>query len=64
MLFKASLVFVFVTLAAVFCAQPVEAAKGPKITNKLYFDIKQGDKDLGRSAFQSAPSPRIAVSDF
>lgn len=41
--------FVLVTVAALFCAQPVEAAKGPKITNKVYFDIKHGDKDMGRS---------------
>ena len=38
-----------VTVAAFFCAQSVEAAKGPKITHKVYFDIKHGDKDLGRS---------------
>jgi peptidyl-prolyl cis-trans isomerase B (cyclophilin B) len=31
-----------------FFAQNVEAAKGPKITHKVYFDIKQGDKELGR----------------
>ncbi|KAG8687062.1 Peptidyl-prolyl cis-trans isomerase B, partial [Ceratobasidium sp. 395] len=24
------------------------AAKGPKITNKVYFDIKHGDESLGR----------------
>jgi peptidyl-prolyl cis-trans isomerase B (cyclophilin B) len=48
---KASLVFLVVTLAAVFCAQSVEAARGPKITSKVYFDIKHGDKDMGRSAF-------------
>jgi peptidyl-prolyl cis-trans isomerase B (cyclophilin B) len=48
---KASLVFVVVTFAALFCAQPVEAARGPKVSNKVYFDIKHGDKDLGRSAF-------------
>ncbi|KAF7790345.1 hypothetical protein EIP86_001300 [Pleurotus ostreatoroseus] len=40
--------FVLVTIAAFFCAQPVEAAKGPKITHKVYFDIKHGDKDMGR----------------
>ncbi|KAH8993254.1 peptidylprolyl isomerase B [Lactarius hatsudake] len=45
---KASLVFVVVTLAAFFCAQPVEAARGPKITSKVYFDIQHGDKPLGR----------------
>jgi len=48
---KASLIFVVATLAAVFCAQSVEAARGPKITSKIYFDLKHGDKDLGRSAF-------------
>ncbi|CAM0137623.1 Peptidyl-prolyl cis-trans isomerase B [Umbelopsis sp. WA50703] len=26
----------------------VSAAKGPVISNKVYFDIKQGDQDLGR----------------
>ncbi|KAH9978927.1 cyclophilin-like domain-containing protein [Lactifluus volemus] len=45
---KATLFFVVATLAAVFCAQSVEAARGPKITSKIYFDIKHGDKDLGR----------------
>ncbi|KAJ2785022.1 Peptidyl-prolyl cis-trans isomerase B [Coemansia interrupta] len=29
-------------------AQIVEAARGPIVTNKVFFDIKQGDKDLGR----------------
>lgn len=48
---KASLVFVVVTLTAFFCAQPVEAARGPKITSKIFFDIKHGDQELGRSAF-------------
>jgi len=53
---KASLIFVVVSLAAVFCAQSVEAARGPKITHKVYFDIKHGDKDMGRSAFNSLSS--------
>ncbi|KAF9469942.1 cyclophilin-like domain-containing protein [Collybia nuda] len=43
-----SLAFVVVSIAAFFCAQSVEAAKGPRITHKVYFDIKHGDKDLGR----------------
>ena len=42
-------IFVLVSTVAFHCAQSVEAAKGPKITHKVYFDIKQGDKDLGRS---------------
>ncbi|KAJ7497506.1 peptidylprolyl isomerase B [Mycena latifolia] len=40
--------FVLVSVAAFFCAQPVDAAKGPKITHKVFFDIKHGDKDMGR----------------
>ncbi|KAF7428210.1 Peptidyl-prolyl cis-trans isomerase B [Pleurotus ostreatus] len=44
---RLSLAFILV-VAAIFCAQSVEAAKGPKITNKVYFDLKHGDKDLGR----------------
>ncbi|KAF5370745.1 hypothetical protein D9758_001940 [Tetrapyrgos nigripes] len=40
--------FLVISLASFFCAQNVEAAKGPKITHKVYFDIKQGDKDMGR----------------
>ncbi|KAL4074233.1 cyclophilin-like domain-containing protein [Scleroderma yunnanense] len=45
---RISLAFIIVSLAALFCAQSVDAAKGPKITHKVYFDIKHGDKDLGR----------------
>ncbi|KAH9935524.1 cyclophilin-like domain-containing protein [Fomitopsis serialis] len=46
---RSLLAIVLVTVAAFFCAQSVEAAaKGPKITNKIYFDIKHGDKDLGK----------------
>lgn len=48
---RIALAFVVVSIATFFCAQSVEAAKGPKITHKIYFDIKQGDDDLGRSTF-------------
>jgi hypothetical protein len=54
---RLSLAFVVVSIAAFFCAQSVEAAKGPKITHRVYFDIKHGDKDLGRS--MSTPSMRF-----
>ncbi|KAH8119110.1 cyclophilin-like domain-containing protein [Phellopilus nigrolimitatus] len=37
-----------VSVAALFSVQSVEAAKGPKITHKVYFDIKHGDENLGR----------------
>ncbi|KAH7913481.1 cyclophilin-like domain-containing protein [Hygrophoropsis aurantiaca] len=45
---RISLAFVIVSIAAFFCAQSVDAAKGPKITHKVFFDIKHGDKDMGR----------------
>ncbi|KDR75182.1 hypothetical protein GALMADRAFT_98427 [Galerina marginata CBS 339.88] len=45
---RASLAFVVVSVVAFFCAQSAEAAKGPKVTNIVYFDIKHGDEDLGR----------------
>lgn len=31
-----------------FLSQPAEAAKGPKITSKVFFDISHGDEPLGR----------------
>ncbi|EJD42672.1 hypothetical protein AURDEDRAFT_114926 [Auricularia subglabra TFB-10046 SS5] len=43
-----SLSFVTVLLALVFYASSVDAARGPVITNKVYFDIEQGGKPLGR----------------
>ena len=46
---KSILLFLAVTFAALFTVQSVDAAKGPKITHKVYFDIKHGDEDLGRS---------------
>lgn len=39
---------VVLTFAFVYFAQTVEATKGPKITHKVYFDIKHGDEDMGR----------------
>ena len=39
---------VLLGLSLLFVAQPVEATKGPKITNKVYFDITHGDEPLGR----------------
>lgn len=39
---------VIVAFIFVFMAQNVEAAKGPKITHKVYFDITHGDEEIGR----------------
>jgi peptidyl-prolyl cis-trans isomerase B (cyclophilin B) len=45
---RATFAFLIVTLLAVFCTQSAEAAKGPKITHKVYFDIEHGGEPLGR----------------
>jgi peptidyl-prolyl cis-trans isomerase B (cyclophilin B) len=36
------------TVVFVYLAQTAEAVKGPKITHKVFFDIKHGDEDLGK----------------
>ncbi|KAF7548599.1 hypothetical protein G7046_g8616 [Stylonectria norvegica] len=38
----------FLGLGLVLFADAADAAKGPKITHKVYFDIEQGDVPLGR----------------
>jgi|SRR5687767_13647223 peptidyl-prolyl cis-trans isomerase B (cyclophilin B) len=35
-------------LSTLLFAHTAEAAKGPKITHKVYFDIQHGDEQLGR----------------
>ncbi|TFY76671.1 hypothetical protein EWM64_g7340 [Hericium alpestre] len=46
---RATIALAAVSAVALFCVVPVEAAaKGPKITNKVYFDIKHGEEDMGR----------------
>lgn len=48
-LWRATGLFYFAILALMALnARLVEAARGPVITDKVYFDIKQGDKDMGR----------------
>lgn len=41
-------VLLILTVVFVFFAQASEAAKGPKITHKVYFDIEHDDKPIGR----------------
>ena len=41
-------VMVILTATFLFMGQSVSAAKGPKITNKVYFDIEHGDEAMGR----------------
>jgi peptidyl-prolyl cis-trans isomerase B (cyclophilin B) len=36
------------TVTFLFFAQTSQAAKGPKITHKVYFDVTHGDKPMGR----------------
>jgi len=41
-------VLVLMTATFLFMAQGTQAARGPKITNKVYFDITHGDEPMGR----------------
>lgn len=41
-------VMVILTATFLFMGQTAQAAKGPKITHKVYFDIQHGDEPLGR----------------
>lgn len=42
-------IFTFAIVLFVAIWTVAAEGKGPLITNKVYFDIKQGDKNLGRS---------------
>jgi peptidyl-prolyl cis-trans isomerase B (cyclophilin B) len=41
-------VFLILAVAFLFFGQTAQAAKGPKITHKVYFDISHGDEPMGR----------------
>lgn len=43
-----SLLATLLLAIALFFANSAEAAKGPVITNKVYFDIEHGGRPLGR----------------
>ena len=47
---RISVAFVFAVLVTIF-AQVAQASKGPKITNKVFFDIEHGDKPVGRGKY-------------
>jgi hypothetical protein len=51
-----------------FMAQSTSAAKGPKITHKVYFDMVQGDEELGRIVLglygKTVPKVRLQESCF
>ena len=50
MMFRSLVSVPMVLFAALTVA---EASKGPQITNKVYFDITHGEKQLGRGTFFS-----------
>lgn len=39
---------ILLVVGLLFFVKSAEAAKGPKITHKVYFDIEHGDEKLGR----------------
>lgn len=43
-----SLLMLVAAVVFFMMAQSTEAAKGPKITHKVYFDMEQGGEDMGR----------------
>ena len=61
-------VLLILSVTFVFFSQTAEATKGPKITHKVYFDIKQGDEDLGRIVIglygKTVPKVRLLQSHF
>ncbi|KIM45221.1 hypothetical protein M413DRAFT_441904 [Hebeloma cylindrosporum] len=59
---KLSIAFIVVSLTALFCAQSVEAAKGPRVTHKVFFDIKHGDENMGRNGPKTAENFRALAT--
>ena len=43
-----SLLLLVTAASFIYFAQATEAAKGPKITHKVYFDMQHGEEDIGR----------------
>ena len=43
-----SVLMLVAAIMFMYMANSAEAVKGPKITHKVYFDMQQGDQELGR----------------
>ena len=52
------------TVVFLFFTQSSEAQKGPKITHKVYFDVKYGEKDFGRivMGLYGATVPKVSLT--
>lgn len=59
-------VMVILTATFLFMGQSVEAAKGPKITHKVYFDIEHGDEPMGRIVLglYGKTVPKVSLFSF
>lgn len=57
---------VILTATFLFMGQTAEAAKGPKITHKVYFDITHGDESMGRvvMGLYGKTVPKVICSSF
>lgn len=57
---------VILTLAFVYAAQAADTPKGPKITTKVYFDIKHGDNELGRivMGLYGKTTPKVCIYQY
>jgi peptidyl-prolyl cis-trans isomerase B (cyclophilin B) len=59
-------VLLILSVTFVFFSQSAEATKGPKVTHKVYFDITEGDENLGRIVIglYGKTVPKVGVQLF
>jgi peptidyl-prolyl cis-trans isomerase B (cyclophilin B) len=57
---------VVLTVAFMFLAQSGDAAKGPKITHKVFFDVEHGGKPVGRvvMGLYGGTVPKVCIQRF